>query len=231
MICQKCEYRNEDDSKFCVNCGAALTEISEDNSEKEEKLVEEDQSLEEKTDKEYQLQIEVQSEAQDLSENQAGDFHGIPREVYQQPYQQVSNPGGIPNQQESNSQKVVLNQQEYNPQGVYNQQGYNPQGMYNQQGYNPQNIYANYQKPATRGMGLGIASMVLGIISLPFCTFLIPAILALIFGIISKVQGYKRGMSTAGIVLGSVSLGLFVIYFLLFFMIGFTGATSEFFYY
>jgi|SRR5690349_11384602 len=63
-----------------------------------------------------------------------------------------------------------------------------------------------------RGAGLGIASLVLGIISLPLClcSWLdIPfSVLAIIFGFVSRSQGGPRGTATAGIICGFVSLFL-----------------------
>jgi uncharacterized membrane protein len=66
--------------------------------------------------------------------------------------------------------------------------------------------------------GLSIASMVLGITGIPFSWFLvgIPSILAVIFGHIglSKANhgtGGGKGMAIAGLVLGYIVVGLFVI--------------------
>lgn len=69
------------------------------------------------------------------------------------------------------------------------------------------------------GRGLGIASMVLGIISLVFfCTIYLPipcAIVGIILGIVgrnqAKASGAPTGMATAGIICSSISLGLALI--------------------
>lgn len=63
------------------------------------------------------------------------------------------------------------------------------------------------------GLGFGIASMVLGIISLLcFCTCInvVLAILAIIFGIIQIVSYEGKGMAIAGIVTATISVILFV---------------------
>jgi len=66
-----------------------------------------------------------------------------------------------------------------------------------------------------RGAGMGIASLVLGILSLPLCIcswFDIPiALLAIIFGFVSRSQGGPRGTATGGIICGFISLLLIVI--------------------
>ena len=43
MFCVKCGYQNDDGSKFCINCGTALTAASPENKvqKEEEKPVEE----------------------------------------------------------------------------------------------------------------------------------------------------------------------------------------------
>ena len=65
--------------------------------------------------------------------------------------------------------------------------------------------------------GMAIASLVLGLVSLLCCQFVIPAVLAIVFGVIAqreyKSNPYRSGrnMAIAGIVLGAVSLALFVL--------------------
>ena len=83
------------------------------------------------------------------------------------------------------------------------------------------------------GKGLGIASMVLGIVSLVLFCFLyiaIPcAIVGIILGIVSRNQAKKAGaptgMSTAGIVCSAIALGILVIVLILT-IIGVVGAAS-----
>jgi len=66
-----------------------------------------------------------------------------------------------------------------------------------------------------RGAGMGIASLILGILSLPLCLcswFDIPiALLAIIFGFVSRSQGGPRGTANAGIICGFISLLLIII--------------------
>lgn len=63
---------------------------------------------------------------------------------------------------------------------------------------------------STPGKGLAIASMVCGIVSF-FCFGIILGVLAVIFGAVAKNKGYTGGMATAGIVLGVVGLGLYIV--------------------
>ena len=82
-------------------------------------------------------------------------------------------------------------------------------------GYIPY-TYGQPYAAAPRRSGLGIASMVLGIVAVVipcFWVFQIPGVLAIIFGAISLSQFSKnavaytgRGMAVAGLVLGLVSL-------------------------
>lgn len=114
---------------------------------------------------------------------------------YQQPQGNYGQPQGNDNQQPQGN---------YGPQwqGNYNQQ---PQGGYGQR---PPQI-----KPV--GNSLGIASLVLGIISLVlFCTCanFLTGILAIVFGIVQLVKGGNKGMPIAGIVTSAISIIACVIY-------------------
>ena len=86
--------------------------------------------------------------------------------------------------------------------------------------------------PAQRSTNeLAIASLVLGIVGIPFVlpslgivVFLVPAILALVFGYVARKQITQRGqdgagMAKAGIVLGSVAIGLYVIFIIIGFFV------------
>jgi len=70
-----------------------------------------------------------------------------------------------------------------------------------------------------RGAGMGIASLVLGILSLPLCIcslFDLPfSILAIVFGFVSRSQGGPRGTATAGIIMGFISLLVVIVFFIL----------------
>lgn len=62
-----------------------------------------------------------------------------------------------------------------------------------------------------------MASLVLGILSVPLCFLFVPALLAVIFGIIglSQIKGSPgqagRGQAIAGIILGGISLVFIVV--------------------
>lgn len=86
----------------------------------------------------------------------------------------------------------------------------------------PQPVYAPAQ-PVIPGKGLGITSMVLGIIALVlFCVWYISvpcAIVGAALGGVSlskaKAFGIKNGMATAGIVCSCIALGLAILFILL----------------
>lgn len=96
--------------------------------------------------------------------------------------------GKLESQQPINAQQTVVNEQP-----IVNQQQNQTQGQQN-----------------TPGKGLGVASLVCGIVSF-FCFGFILGVLAVVFGGIAKSKGYKGGMATAGIVLGVVGLALYLI--------------------
>lgn len=82
-----------------------------------------------------------------------------------------------------------------------------------QQAYNGQPYYGQAQTKGT-GTGFGIASLVLGIISIftfACCINYILAILAIIFGIVQIVKNEKKGLAIAGIVLGVISIILAIL--------------------
>ena len=63
---------------------------------------------------------------------------------------------------------------------------------------------------AEPGKGLAIASMVCGIVSF-FIFGLILGVVALVLGLVAKNKGYRGGMATAGVAMGAVALGLYLI--------------------
>ena len=143
--------------------------------------------------------------------------------------------GQSANQQPTNQQPAYT--QPTYPQGGYQQPTY-PQGgyqqpVYPQDGYQPTGYQQPYQPtgapmqavPADPGKGLGIASMVLGIVGFVFCcclggftfgvtTLIAPfcLIIGLILGIVgkskSKTVGAKNAPAIAGIVLSAIPLAL-----------------------
>lgn len=94
----------------------------------------------------------------------------------------------------------------------------NNSGNYSYQG---DYSYQNYEEPVQESMGFGIASMVLGIISLVlFCTCcnLLLAVLAIIFGIIHLVKCKSgKGFAIAGIITAGLSVVFFFVYMFVFF--------------
>lgn len=120
-------------------------------------------------------------------------------------------------QKEYSNQNDYQSQNSYQSQNVYQTNDYQNQGMY-QPGYED-NGYNRDLKERKSGNGFGIASLVLGLISLVlFCTCInIPlAILAIIFGIIQLVRGGNKGMAIAGTATGVVSIIALVVYWTLF---------------
>ena len=71
-----------------------------------------------------------------------------------------------------------------------------------------------YGAPGAGRNGLAVASLVLGIVSIPLCFLFLPALLAVVFGgiglgqIASNPGQAGRGQAIAGLVLGGVSLAL-----------------------
>ncbi len=82
-------------------------------------------------------------------------------------------------------------------------------------GYESDNV--SMVKEQEPGVGFGIASLVLGIISLLlFCTCInIPlAILAIVFGIIQLVRGSGKGMAIGGLITSGFSVLALIVFYL-----------------
>ena len=111
------------------------------------------------------------------------------------------------------------NEQTYSqPQQAYEQ----PQQNYDQQAYNQNQQYAqqNYgYDQSQQGKGMAIASMVLGIISIPAICFWIVglpcAIVGLILGILYNKKNEHSPMATAGIVCSIITIALLVLVLIL----------------
>ncbi len=101
-------------------------------------------------------------------------------------------------------------------QPVYTQPTQPAQPVYTQPA---QPVYGQPVQPQQKvpGKGLAIAGMVLGIVSLVtfWCYGFITGILAIVFGGVAKGKGYKGGMGTAGIVCGAISIGIWLVMFLI----------------
>lgn len=112
-------------------------------------------------------------------------------------------------QQNQNSQ--ATGQYSYGAQVNAPMQYNQPNGQYGYITGNPQYGYNTWQQQPTKGegTGLGIASMILGIISvLLFCTCVnwITGIVAIILGIVQLVKNKDKTFAVVGIVTAAVSL-------------------------
>ena len=97
-------------------------------------------------------------------------------------------------------------------------------------GYGQSNDSAgyNYGQPngnnKSESEGFGIASLILGIITvLLFCTCIswITGILVIIFGILQLVKGNKKGMAIVGLITGGIGFVVSIILYILIFFAGF----------
>ncbi len=144
-----------------------------------------------------------------------------------QPYQPVQQPqpNYQPQQQQPVYQQQPYQQQPQQPyqqqyqQPVYQQQPYQQQyqqPVYQQQPYQQQYQQPQYQQPQypqymetpeeKTAKGFGIASLVLGLVSL-FCCGLLTGIPGLIFGIISiRKKKEQNGMAIAGIIICGIAI-------------------------
>ncbi len=99
----------------------------------------------------------------------------------------------------------------------YNQDSSNNYPQYNQNPYNGYSQYGQFQRPdnSRSGNGFGIASMILGIISLVlFCTCInIPiAVAAVVFGILQLAKNPEnKAMSIVGIATAAFSVLAFIV--------------------
>lgn len=160
---------------------------------------------------EHMFEDETTENASEHSGNTYGD-----NGTNNNPYGNQSNPYG--------SNQGSVNGNPYgNPYGNAGQNNGNPyggSGQNNQYSYNS-NPYTNGQtgpqvgpNGKKLGVGFGVASLVLGIISLLcFCSGVnvILAILAIVFGVIQIVTCEKKGMAIGGIATAVISVVLLVI--------------------
>jgi len=87
--------------------------------------------------------------------------------------------------------------------------------------YSQQGAYG-YQSQRTGTNGMSIAALVLGIIGIPSCIYVIPSVLALVFGYVGRNQIDRsggteggRGMAIAGIILGWIGVGLAIAFWVI----------------
>lgn len=86
----------------------------------------------------------------------------------------------------------------------------------------PQQVAESTPAPVQeeKGKGMGIASLVCGILGLTICCgSLIPNILAIIFAVVSKKKGNKGALPTVGLILGIIGAVFGVIYLIYLFVI------------
>ena len=112
------------------------------------------------------------------------------------------------------------------PRGEYHEQTAAQNNMYQQNTYG-QNAYGQNAYQQTYGapqqpredQGFGIASLVLGIVSLVlFCTCFnfLTGILAIVFGIVQLTKtGSKKGMAIAGIIMSAVSFVVAIVFWII----------------
>lgn len=181
-----------------------------------------------------------------MSEENFNTENGTNEQTYSQPQQTYSQPQQAyeqPQQTYSQPQQAYEQpQQTYSqPQQNYDQQAYNQNQQYAQQNYGydqSQQGYGTYQQPqqqaygsfdqtqygynqpASSGKGMAIASMVLGIISIPTICFWIVglpcAIVGLILGILYNKKNEHSPMATAGIVCSIITIALLVLILILY---------------
>ena len=123
------------------------------------------------------------------------------------------------NPYDQNRQNVSSeNQQSFNN-NPYAQAGENnPYAQYENNNYAPKEPITS-EPPKMNG--LAKASMILGIVSLCCCcSSYICGILAIVFGVVSRVFGNKSGTTIAGIICGAISLALTTFMFIFVLVMG-----------
>jgi hypothetical protein len=81
---------------------------------------------------------------------------------------------------------------------------------------------------------MSIASLVLGIIGIPSCIYVIPSVLALVFGYVGRNQIDRaggteggRGMAIAGIILGWIGVGLAIAFWVIIIIVAIASSSSD----
>ena len=152
-----------------------------------------------------------------MSEENFNTENGTNEQTYSQPQQAYEQP------QQNYDQQAYNQNQQYAQQNYgydQSQQGYGTYQQPQQQAYGSfdQTQYG-YNQPASSGKGMAIASMVLGIISIPAICFWIVglpcAIVGLILGILYNKKNEHSPMATAGIVCSIITIALLVLVLIL----------------
>jgi hypothetical protein len=159
-----------------------------------------------------------------MSEENFNTENGTNEQTYSQPQQAYEQPQQAYEQPQQNYDQQAYNQNQQYAQQNYgydqSQQGYGTYQQPQQQAYGSfdQTQYG-YNQPASSGKGMAIASMVLGIISIPAICFWIVglpcAIVGLILGILYNKKNEHSPMATAGIVCSIITIALLVLVLIL----------------
>ena len=159
-----------------------------------------------------------------MSEENFNTENGTNEQTCSQPQQAYSQPQQTYSQPQQNYDQQAYNQNQQYAQQNYgydqSQQGYGTYQQPQQQAYGSfdQTQYG-YNQPASSGKGMAIASMVLGIISIPAICFWIVglpcAIVGLILGILYNKKNEHSPMATAGIVCSIITIALLVLVLIL----------------
>ena len=159
-----------------------------------------------------------------MSEENFNTENGTNEQTYSQPQQAYEQPQQAYEQPQQNYDQQAYNQNQQYAQQNYgydqSQQGYGTYQKPQQQAYGSfdQTQYG-YNQPASSGKGMAIASMVLGIISIPAICFWIVglpcAIVGLILGILYNKKNEHSPMATAGIVCSIITIALLVLVLIL----------------
>ena len=157
--------------------------------------------------------------------SQPQQTYSQPQQTYSQPQQTYSQPQQAYEQPQQNYDQQAYNQNQQYAQQNYgydqSQQGYGTYQQSQQQAYGSfdQTQYG-YNQPASSGKGMAIASMVLGIVSIPGICFWIVglpcAIVGLILGILYNKKNEHSPMATAGIVCSIIAIALLVLVLILY---------------
>ena len=208
MLCKKCGYSNDDNNKFCQECGAPMGDTAPE--------------------------AQTANAEPAVSESTENTVLATNTEPVQEPVQEpVSEPAPTVPQEDfnpnpTNPNPVNPQNNGYNPNPVNPQGGYNPNMAGGNPNFNPNmpNGYPAFdpiaEKNAKDAENLALWSMICGIASF-FCCGVVLGILSIVLGVMAKNKGSKSKKATAGIVLGIIGLALVVIGFVFGLVGGLTG--------
>lgn len=204
MLCKKCGYSNDDNNKFCQECGAPMgdtaPEVQTANAEPAVSESTENTVLATNTEP---AQEPVSEPAPTVPQD---DFNPNP-----------TNPNPV-NPNPTNPNPVNPQNNGYNPNPVNPQGGYNPNMAGGNPNFNPNmpNGYPAFdpvaEKNARDAENLALWSMICGIASFFCCSFgIVLSILSIVLGVMAKRKGCTSNKATAGIALGIIGLAFAVV--------------------